>query len=160
MTQALSKEQTILESPKKASQKNMSAKDRFHQAVKTALIKEGWIITHDPLWLDFDNTRVQIDLAGEQVIAADRGLEKIAVEVKSFLGASAIYEFYLAVGQCLSYRIALRSQQPNRKLYLAIPTYAYDDFFRRPYAQETIQESKTSLLVYDPDLEVITQWIS
>jgi hypothetical protein len=43
----------------------MSAKDRFHQVVKNALIKDGWIITHDPLWLDFDNTRVQIDLAGE-----------------------------------------------------------------------------------------------
>ena len=56
----------------------MSAKDRFHQVVKTALIKDGWIITHDP----------------------------------------------------------------------------------RPYAQETIKESQTSLLVYDPDLEVISQWIS
>lgn len=48
MTQEASKEQTILESPttlnsqqQKASGKNMSAKDRFHQVVKTALIKEG-----------------------------------------------------------------------------------------------------------------------
>ncbi len=62
----------------------MSAKDRFHEAVKIALIKDGWIITHDPLFLDFDNARLQIDLAGEQVIAAARGVEKIAVEVKSF----------------------------------------------------------------------------
>lgn len=68
--------------------------------------------------------------------------------------------FTLAVGQCLSYRIALRSQQPDRQLYLAVPVYAYDEFFRRPYAQQTIQESKTNILVYDPDLEVISQWIS
>ena len=32
----------------------MSAKDRFHQAVKTGLIKDGWTITHDPLSLDMD----------------------------------------------------------------------------------------------------------
>ncbi|MFM9156343.1 MAG: element excision factor XisH family protein, partial [Dolichospermum sp.] len=27
----------------------MSTKDLFHQAVKQALIKDGWIITNDPL---------------------------------------------------------------------------------------------------------------
>ena len=27
----------------------MSAKDKFHDAVKHALEKEGWQITHDPL---------------------------------------------------------------------------------------------------------------
>ena len=68
----------------------MSAKDRFHQAVKVALIKDRWTITHDPLSLDFDNARIQIDLGGEQLIAADQGLDKIAVEVKSFLGASVL----------------------------------------------------------------------
>lgn len=138
----------------------MSAKDYFHEAVKAGLIKDGWIITHDPLYLDFDNARVQIDLAGEKLIAAEQGLEKIAVEVKSFIGSSTIYEFYLAVGQCLSYRIALKAQQPERKLYLAVPTYTYEEFFRRPFAQQTIQESKINLLVYEPNQEVILQWIS
>jgi hypothetical protein len=76
----------------------MSAKDRFHDTVKSALIKEGWTITHDPLYLDFDSTRIQIDLAGERLIAAERGLEKIAVEVKSFLAASLFSHthFYLS----------------------------------------------------------------
>ncbi|NEO78140.1 XisH family protein [Moorena sp. SIO4G3] len=138
----------------------MSAKDYFHEAVKAGLIKDGWIITHDPLYLDFDNARVQIDLAGEKLIAAEQGLEKIAVEVKSFIGSSTIYEFYLAVGQCLSYRIALKAQQPERKLYLAVPTYTYEEFFRRPFAKQTIQESKINLLVYEPNQEVILKWIS
>lgn len=31
----------------------MSAKDKFHQAVKKALIKEDWTITKDPLYLPF-----------------------------------------------------------------------------------------------------------
>jgi len=90
----------------------MSAKDRFHETVKTALLKEGWTITHDPLYLDFDSARIQIDLAGQKLMAAEKGLEKIAVEVKSFLAPSTIYEFHLAVGQCFSYRIALSSQDP------------------------------------------------
>ncbi|MGA1262474.1 MAG: element excision factor XisH family protein, partial [Prochlorothrix sp.] len=38
----------------------MAAKDRFHEQVRTALIQEGWTITHDPLYLEFDSTRVQI----------------------------------------------------------------------------------------------------
>ncbi|MGF1569546.1 MAG: element excision factor XisH family protein [Nodosilinea sp.] len=27
------------------------ARDRFHQIVKTALIRDGWTVTHDPLQL-------------------------------------------------------------------------------------------------------------
>ena len=40
----------------------MSAKDRFHETVKNGLIKKEWIITHNPLPLDFDNARIQVDL--------------------------------------------------------------------------------------------------
>ena len=68
----------------------MSAKDRFHDAVKTGLIKEGWQIPHDPLYRDFDNTRVTAYLAGEKLIAAERNFEKFAVEVKSFIAPSTI----------------------------------------------------------------------
>ena len=142
----------------------MSAKDRFHDTVKTALIKQGWTITHDPLSLDFDSDPIQIvetrnfaSLLLEKLIAAERGVEKIAVEVKSFLAASTIYEFHLAVGQCFSYRIALSSQEPERQLYLAIPIVIYQEFFRRPFAQKTIQEAQIKILVFDPNEEVILQ---
>ncbi|MEL7034492.1 MAG: element excision factor XisH family protein [Cyanobacteria bacterium J06592_8] len=138
----------------------MSAKDRFHDTVKTALIKDGWTITHDPLFLDFDSARIQVNLAGEKLITAERDLEKIAVEVKSFLGASTIYEFHLAVGQCFSYRIALKAQEPERQLYLAVPIFIYQDFFRRPFAQQTIQEAQLNLVTFEPTQEVISQWIN
>ncbi|MDJ1175464.1 element excision factor XisH family protein [Roseofilum capinflatum] len=136
----------------------MAAKDYFHDTVKTALVKEGWQITHDPLYLDFDSARVQIDLAGEKLIAAERDLEKIAVEVKSFLAPSTIYEFHLAVGQCFSYRVALRQQEPERKLYLAIPLFTYQEFVCRPFAQTTLEEANLNILVFDPNQEVIVQW--
>ena len=38
------------------------ARDLFHENVKEALIKEGWIITNDPLSFKIGNMQVQIDL--------------------------------------------------------------------------------------------------
>jgi len=76
----------------------MPAKDIFHSTVRIGLEKEGWIITNDPLYLDFGGVEVYIDLAAEKIIAAEREGEKIAVEVKSFIGSSAIPEFHKALG--------------------------------------------------------------
>ena len=70
-----------------------------------------------------------MDLGAERLIAAERNLERIAVEVKSFLAASTIYEFHLAIGQCFSYRIAIREQQPERQLYLAVRCFHLSRFF-------------------------------
>lgn len=138
----------------------MSAKDQFHNIVKASLIKAGWTITHDPLYLNFDNTKVQVDLAGQQLIAAEQELTKIAVEVKSFLSPSTLADFHVAVGQCWNYRIALRAEEPDRTLYLAVPIFVYQDFFRRPLAQQVIQEAQINLLIFEPNQEVISEWIS
>ncbi|MEA5420786.1 XisH family protein [Spirulina sp. CCNP1310] len=138
----------------------MPAKDQFHDIVKAALIQIGWTITDDPLTLEFDNTVVQIDLAGQQLIGAEQGLTKIAIEVKSFLSPSTIYDFHLAIGQCMSYRVALKMKDPDRKLYLAVPVFIYQDFFRRPFAQQVIQEAQINLLTFEPGQEVTLEWIN
>jgi len=59
------------------------AKDLFHQAVKRALIKDGWTVTHDPLIIRIDRIKLEIDLAAEKVLAAEKDGQKVAVEVKS-----------------------------------------------------------------------------
>lgn len=79
----------------------MSRKDRFHELVKQALIQTGWKITDDPLYLSIGNVNIQIDLAAEPLIAATKDERKIAVEVKSFISASQITDFYGALGQYL-----------------------------------------------------------
>jgi len=56
-------------------------RDIYHQAVRNALSKEGWIITHDPLTVPFGLRRVYLDLGAEQLLAAERGPDRIAVEV-------------------------------------------------------------------------------
>jgi XisH protein len=45
------------------------AKDIFHNAVRHALEKEGWIVTDDPLFLRFGGVDMYIDLAAEQLLA-------------------------------------------------------------------------------------------
>ena len=107
----------------------MSAKDIFHDVVKEALQREQWTITHDPLRFKFGDVNFQIDLGAERLIAAERGEEKIAVEIKSFLNPSAITDFYAALGQFLSYRIALLEREPTRILYMAVPLETYQTFF-------------------------------
>jgi hypothetical protein len=101
------------------------ARDKYHHAARVALEKEEWIITNDPLELSYKQADFEIDLAAERLIAAERGLEKIAVEIKSFVGKSAISEFHTALGQYLNYQDVLTNLQPYRKLFLAVPIDAY-----------------------------------
>lgn len=67
------------------------AKDLFHDAVKMALEKDGWTITHDPLHIVSLGFNVLIDLGAERLIGASKGDETIAVEVKSF---TSIYDTF------------------------------------------------------------------
>lgn len=136
------------------------AKDVFHQQVKKALIKDGWNITHDPLTIRISEAvKLQIDLAAESAIAAERDSEKIAVEIKSFIGDSDISAFHTALGQYLNYCQALEEQEPERIVYLAIPVETYQDFFQLPFIQRAIERYQVKLIIYDPKLEEIKQWI-
>lgn len=49
--------------------------------------------------LEAFGTQIYIDLGAEQMTAAQRDKELIAVEIKSFLGNSYVYDFYQALGQ-------------------------------------------------------------
>jgi hypothetical protein len=62
-----------------------------------------------------------VDLGAEKIIAAEKDGQKIAVEIKSFIGPSNISEFHTAIGQFINYRVALEEQYPDRTLYLAVP---------------------------------------
>jgi hypothetical protein len=136
----------------------MSARDIFHNAVRVALEKDGWIITHDPLSVKVDEIDFYIDLGAERILAAQKAGQKIAVEIKSFLGASEVSDFYVALGQTLTYRSALRKKDPNRVLYLAISEDIYQDFFVRPFIQEVIVEYQLKLLIFSPIKEEVLLW--
>ncbi len=136
----------------------MSAKDKFHDTVRLALEKDEWTITHDPLFLRWGGIDVYIDLAAEKIIAAEKDGKKIAIEIKSFLRSSAIYEFHLAIGQFINYRSVLNETEPDRVLYLAVSTEAYVRFFQLPFAQKITAENDLKLIVFDLEEEKIIQW--
>jgi hypothetical protein len=134
------------------------AKDRFHQVVRTALEKEGWQITADPYEISVDEVDFEIDLASEKLLAATRENQKIAVEVKSFIGSSNISDFHTALGQFLNYRNALAIVEPERQLYLAVRSKVYESFFQRRFVIATVRQYNIKLIVYNVAQEAIVQW--
>ena len=68
-------------------------------------------------------------------------------------------DFYAALGQFLSYRLALAATEPERVLYLAVPLDAYGTFFQLEFTQIAVEKYQVLLVVYDPVNEVIVQWI-
>lgn len=138
----------------------MSAKDATHSIVRHALEKDGWEITHDPYYLKVGGVEFYIDLGAETILAAQRDSQKIAVEVKSFLGASSVSEFHTALGQFINYRYALEDSDPERVLYLAVPFNIYYEFFTLNFITKVIHRSEVKLIVYQEEQEKIFQWIN
>lgn len=134
------------------------AKDKYHDLVKHSLENEGWTITDDPLYVDTQRRKVKIDLAAERLIGAEKNGEKIAVEIKSFINLSQVYDFYRALGQTLYYSVALEFVESDRVLFLAIPDDTYFDFFSEPITQEIIKRFSIRLIVYSIIDEKIVEW--
>jgi XisH protein len=137
----------------------MARKDRHHEVVRHALIADGWVITDDPYRLRVPGLKQEIDFGAEKMIAAEKHNHKIAVEVKSFIEESYIYEFYKALGQFTSYRINLKKVESDRIIYLAVPKPVYETFFQIEAIQETVLESQMRIVVFDLQTETFTLWI-
>jgi hypothetical protein len=136
----------------------MPTKDIYHDLVKNALISQGWTITHDPLVIPAGVRKVFIDL-GAEMIGAERNNEKIAIEIKSFVGQSELNEFHSALGQYRVYKIALTDKEPERMLYLGISEDIYEDFFQDTFIQKVINQNEVNLLIYNIESKQIVKWI-
>ncbi len=137
----------------------MAARDIFHEHVRVALEKDGWLITHDPLHLQWGKRDMYVDLAGEELVAAEKQGRKIAVEIKSFIGASEIDDLKEAVGQFVLYRNVMKKLEPNRELYLAIRDVTYEQLFSEPIGQLLVEAEHIGLLVFSPLERRIVQWL-
>lgn len=136
----------------------MPAKDVYHDTVKNALIKEDWTITNDPFFIRFGGFDFYIDLGAVQMIAAQKEEQKIAIEIKSFVGGSFISEFHTAVGQVMNYRSALKRIEPEYILYLAVPRVIYKTYFTRPFVQAVIEDYDIKYIVYHVEKKEIVKW--
>lgn len=141
----------------------MPARDIYHDAVRAALIADGWTITHDPYWVECGGKDAYIDLGAERnaldpVLAAERGAERIAVEVKTFTGASVIVDLEQAPGQYVLYQSWLRRTEPERLLYLAVDTETALSVFDAPFGQIVAEDVGLRLIVVEMPAERIVAW--
>jgi hypothetical protein len=137
----------------------MPARDRYHDHVKHALLKDGWTITHDPLSLKWGVKDMYVDLGAERLLAAEKGQRKIAVEIKSFVGPSELDDLEKAVGQYILYHDVLARVEPDRILYLAVNEEIFVDLFEEPIGQLLLDNRRVRLIVFDPQTEEISRWM-
>ncbi len=137
----------------------MPRKDKDHDLVREALEKDGWTITHDPYRLEMGDVDLAADLGAEKLFAAERGLEKIVVEIKMFQRMSVISSFHEAVGQFRNYRRLLRRKDAERRLFLAISENTFNYFMSQEFYRMAIEEDEISLLVYNKPSISIEKWI-
>ncbi len=133
--------------------------DAHHEAVKAALTKDGWRVTHDPFTIKLPDLKLYVDLAAEKVYQDDHQPRKVAIEIKVFGGLSFINEFEKAVGQYLIYRQFLEELFPERTLYLAVSAQAFEGSFQQPSIRAIVAKQQIKLLVFNADTEEILQWI-
>ena len=135
------------------------ARDKYHAIDRKILEEEGWKITHDPYFLMLGKRRGFIDLGAERVlIGAEKKGEKIAIEIKSFLGLSDVDQFEDALGQYLLYKPALNEKEPDRTLYLAVPISFYSNLFDDSYFQKIAQLYDLKMLIFDEKSQTINEW--
>lgn len=138
----------------------MPAKDIYHETAKNALIKDGWKITHDPLRIRLARGKnLFVDLGAERLLAAERGVEKIAVEVKSFTQPSDMKALEEAVGQFVLYARLLKRYYPDHTLYLAVSEDIRKTVFEEEAGQTMIEDGIIRLVTFDSTQETIVRWI-
>jgi hypothetical protein len=137
----------------------MPAKDIFHENLKKALEKDGWLITDDPLILKWGAKDLYIDIGAEKFLGAEKQDRKIAVEVKSFVGLSEVEDLKNAVGQFVLYHDVLGKVEPTRELYLAVRDVTFAAIFEEPIGKILLDNQRVRLIVFDANMEVIRQWI-
>lgn len=136
----------------------MPAKDLYHDHVRDALIADGWTITDDPYFLKIGKKNLPIDLGAEKLIAAEKEKEQIAVEIKSFRGDSKISDFHTALGQYLNYKINLVEVEANRVLYLALPSFVYEELTDLLIFERAVKHFDLKLIIFQPTERKIKLW--
>lgn len=133
--------------------------DKYHDAVKNALVKDGWTITNDPFTIDFEDATLFADLAAERTLAAQKDNEKIAIEIKMFSSNSAYDDLEKAFGQYQVYRSFLRQIDPLREIFLAVSLEKFEKIFTRASVKFLVADLKIKLVIFNPEKEEIVEWI-
>ena len=136
----------------------MPAKDTIHNAIKNALIKDGWKITHDPYTIRYEEVTAYADLGAELILAAEKESCKIVVEVKSFINPSPLTDLKMALGQYEIYKDFLDVTEPERQLYLSVSTETFNEIFEKNAYQFIIKRHQLPFIIVNVETEEIVKW--
>lgn len=137
------------------------AKDLIHEAVKRALINDGWDVTHDPFKIELidDDRALEADLGAEKMLAANKGKDKIVVEIKTFGGSSILYKFHEALGQFIDYRDAIEEAGLDRVLYIAVSINTYAEMMEINFIKRRISKYLLKFVIIDIEDQKVERWI-
>ena len=93
------------------------------------------------------------------VYSAERGLERIAVEIKTFRNPSPIADLEQAIGQYSLYEDILQLLDAERTLYPAIPEEAFAQIFSERIGQLELKKRIKRAFIFSPTKEEIIQWL-
>ena len=92
------------------------------------------------------------------MIIAQKELQRIAVEVKSFNNPSLIHDFMRATGQYVSYETAILQKHLNRQMFLAMPYYVFEKLQLLDFITAVIERFHIKIILYNPENETIEEW--
>lgn len=108
------------------------AKDRYHDTVKRALIKDGWRVTHEQYFLNYEGRHLWIDLRADRLESQDR----LLVEIKGFEDTDSPVDYLeAALGQYSLYLAVLEALEIAIPVYRAVPLAAHTGFLRSQLAR-------------------------
>ncbi|MBV7331767.1 XisH family protein [Chloroflexi bacterium TSY] len=136
------------------------AKDKIHDAVKNALINDGWTITKEHLHIEHEELGIFADLVAERgPFLAEKDGRKIIVEIKTFGGRSFMRKPQQAVGQYEIYLDMIALAGLEHDLYIAISGLTYSAYFTRKATSQIVQRRQLKLLVVNIEREEIIKWL-
>ena len=131
----------------------MPAKDHYHDAVRHALINDGWTIDGEQVAFIGSERQVVIDL---QISKEGHGI--ILVEVKGFQ-PSMVEVLANAMGKILIYRYILNELAQNLPVWLAVPEFAYQSILTEDMGITMRRQLGIDLVVFSVEREEIVKWI-
>ena len=99
-----------------------------------------------------------VDLGPERLLAAERGAEKIAVEIQGFVGRSTLTELHNALGQYQIYLAVLEKIEPERRLFLALSKTTFEELAAMETFELVIERFGIASLAFHIAEEVVAQW--
>lgn len=100
-----------------------------------------------------------LTFGAERTLAAEKGPQRIAVEVKSFLGPSEVHDLEGALGQFVFYRHLIKQADAGRELLLAMPEEAFDSLLSDEAGMDLARDLSLKLFTVDPIREEIVRWL-